>query len=178
MTVPIEIDVWQGEIAELEVDAILIPANESLFMTTRVGRAVRLHAGESVERDAVQQGPVEAGTAVVTAGGQLSAPYVVHVVGVGHDLRPDLDRLRTALEAGLRLASRLGLTRLAVAPIGTERGVFGVEQAADALIEVLSARSVEADGLPASLVVAVSGPAEAAAYRSALAALASREAAT
>ena len=33
MAVPIEIDVWQGEIAELEVDAIIVPANESLFMT-------------------------------------------------------------------------------------------------------------------------------------------------
>jgi O-acetyl-ADP-ribose deacetylase (regulator of RNase III) len=38
MAIPIEIDVWQGEIAELEVDAILVPANESLFMTTPVGR--------------------------------------------------------------------------------------------------------------------------------------------
>ena len=28
-----EIDVWQGDISELEVDAIIVPANESLFMT-------------------------------------------------------------------------------------------------------------------------------------------------
>ncbi len=170
MTVPIEIDVWQGEIAELEVDAILIPANESLFMTTRVGRGVRLRSGESVERDAVEQGPIEAGTAVVTAGGDLAAPYVVHVVGVGHDLRPDADRLRQAIDAGLQLASRLGLARVAVAPIGTERGVFDAEAAADALADVLAARVARGDGLPASLVVAVSGQAEAAAYRGAVAA--------
>ena len=179
MTVPIEIDVWQGEIAELEVDAILIPANESLFMTTRVGRGVRLRSGESVERDAVQQGPVEAGSAVVTGGGDLAAPYVVHVVGVGHDLRPDEERLRRAMDAGLQLAARLGLTRLAVAPIGTERGVFDVEQGAAALADVLAARAATGYGLPASLVVAVSSQAEAAAYRNAMAAAAeAREAAT
>ncbi len=181
MALPIEIDVWQGDIAELEVDAILVPANESLFMTTRVGRAVRLRSGESVERDAVDQGPVEPGTAVVTGGGDLAAPYVIHVVGVGHDLRPDLERLREAIDAGLQLASRLGLARLAVAPVGTEHGVFDLDQAADALGVVLSARAAAGEALPASLVVAVSGPAEAAAYRAALtspAALDAREAAT
>ena len=36
MTLPIEIEIWQGEIAELEVDALVIPANESLFMTAPV----------------------------------------------------------------------------------------------------------------------------------------------
>jgi O-acetyl-ADP-ribose deacetylase (regulator of RNase III) len=178
MTVPIEIDVWQGEIAELEVDAILIPANESFFMTTRVGRSVRLRSGEAVERDAVEQGPVEAGGAVVTAGGELAAPYVVHVVGVGHDLRPDAERLRRAIDAGLQLASRLGLSRLAVAPIGTERGVFEVDEAAAALGAVLSARAAGGDGVPASLVVAVSGPGEAAAYRAALTDVAARWAVT
>jgi O-acetyl-ADP-ribose deacetylase (regulator of RNase III) len=175
MTVPIEIDVWQGEIAELEVDAILIPANESLFMTTRVGRTVRQRAGELVERDAVEQGPIEAGSAVVTGGGDLAASYLIHVVGVGHDLQPDVDRLRRALDAGLQLAARLGLKRLAVAPIGTERGVFDAEQAGAALADALSARTASEEGVPASVVVAVGGPAEAAAYRTALAAVSARE---
>jgi O-acetyl-ADP-ribose deacetylase (regulator of RNase III) len=171
MAIPIEIDVWQGEIAELEVDAILVPANESLFMATPVGRAVRLRAGESVERDAVDQGPVEAGSAVVTGGGDLPAAYVIHVVGVGHDLRADGQRLARALAAGLDLAGRMGLTRLAIAPVGTERGVFDAEGAARALAEVLGARAAAGGPTPTSLVVAVTGPGEAAAYRTALAAL-------
>ncbi|HEX2193435.1 MAG TPA: macro domain-containing protein [Candidatus Limnocylindria bacterium] len=171
MAVPIEIDVWQGEIAELEVDAILVPANESLFMTAPVARALRLRAGEAVERDAVQQGPVEAGTAVVTGGGELAAPYVIHVVGVGHDLQPDAARLRRALDAGLELAARLGLARLAVAPVGVERGVFDPAAAASVLARVLTDRATFGAPLPASLVVAVSGPAEAVAYGSALAAM-------
>lgn len=171
MAIPIEIDVWQGEIAELEVDAILVPSNESLFMTTRVGRAVRQRAGESVERDAVQQGPIEAGSAVVTGGGELATPYVVHVVAVGHDLRADPDRLRRALDAALQLCGRMGLRRLATAAIGTERGVFDADEGAAALVSVLQARAAAKEPLPSSLVVAVPGPIEAAAYRGALAAI-------
>jgi O-acetyl-ADP-ribose deacetylase (regulator of RNase III) len=171
MAIPIEIDVWQGEIAELEVDAILVPANESLFMTTPAGRAVRLRAGESVERDAVHQGPIEAGSAVVTGGGQLAAAYVIHVVGVGHDLQPDADRLARAIDAGLQLAGRMGLSRLAMATVGTERGVFDAERAAEVLVNVLAARAAAGAAMPASLVVAVAGPVERAAYRAALGAL-------
>jgi O-acetyl-ADP-ribose deacetylase (regulator of RNase III) len=171
MAIPIEIDVWQGEIAELEVDAILVPANESLFMTTPVGRAVRLRAGESVERAAVDHGPIEAGTAVVTGGGQLAAPYCIHVVGVGHDLQPDAERLARAIDAGLQLASRMGLSRLAIAPVGTERGVFDADRAATVLAGALSARAAAGATLPASLVVAVTTSGEATAYRAALSAL-------
>jgi O-acetyl-ADP-ribose deacetylase (regulator of RNase III) len=171
MAIPIEIDVWQGEIAELEVDAIMVPANESLFMTTAVGRAVRVRAGESVERAAVDQGPVEAGNAVVTGGGQLAAPYCIHVVGVGHDLKPDAQRLGRAIDVGLQLASRMGLSRLAIAPVGTERGVFDPERAAAILADVLATRAAAGQPLPTSLVVAVTTSGEASAYRSALSAL-------
>ncbi len=57
MAVPIEIDVWQGEIAELEVDAIIVPANESLFMTNPLAQSVKRRAGETVEREAVAAEP-------------------------------------------------------------------------------------------------------------------------
>ncbi|HEX2883508.1 MAG TPA: macro domain-containing protein, partial [Candidatus Limnocylindria bacterium] len=93
MAAPIEIDVWQGEIAELEVDAIVVSANESLFMNAGPAAAVMRRGGEEIERAAVDQGPVAVGSAVVTGGGSLAAPYVIHAVGVGHDRVADLDRL-------------------------------------------------------------------------------------
>ncbi|HEX6654687.1 MAG TPA: macro domain-containing protein, partial [Candidatus Limnocylindria bacterium] len=99
MAVPIEIDVWQGDVAELEVDAIIVPANESLFMTSPQARSVKRTAGEAVELEAVRQGPVEPGSAVVTAGGNLAAPYLIHAVAVGHELRGDAACLKDALGA-------------------------------------------------------------------------------
>lgn len=168
MAIPIEIDVWQGDIAQLEVDAILVPANESLFMTTPIARAVKMRAGEAVELDAVAQGPAAPGSAIVTGGGRLAAPYVIHVVAVGHDLVADEDRLRTSLDAALEQAARLALRRLAAAPIGIERGVFDVERAAAVLGDVLLGRAERGATLPATLVVTVASATEAAAYRQAL----------
>ena len=97
MPVPIEIDVWQGEIAELEVDAIIVPANESLFMTNPLAQSVKRRAGETVEREAVAQSPVAPGSAVVTGGGNLAASHIIHAVAVGHELKQDREVLASAL---------------------------------------------------------------------------------
>jgi O-acetyl-ADP-ribose deacetylase (regulator of RNase III) len=171
MADPIEIDVWQGEVAELEVDAIIVPANESLFMTGPLGRAVKRTAGDSVELEAVRQGPVEPGSAVVTGGGNLASPYLIHAVAVGHALRNDPASLVAALHAAFDIAARLSLGRLAMTPIGLERGVFGADEAAGHLVEVIEDRRRRAASLPGSLVIAVSKPQEAAACRAASEAL-------
>jgi O-acetyl-ADP-ribose deacetylase (regulator of RNase III) len=166
MTVPVEIDVWHGEISDLEVDAIVVPANESLFMTTGAAASVKRHGGEEIEREAARQGPIGAGNAVITGGGQLPAPYVIHAVAVGHDLKADVGRLRAALRAALELAEGQGLRRLAVAPLGIERGVFHSDQVAPIMLEELAARSL--GGVIESVVVATSSPRDAVAFREAI----------
>jgi O-acetyl-ADP-ribose deacetylase len=141
MASPIEIDVWQGEIAELEVDALVIGANESLFMTTGVAASVKRHGGGTIERDAVDQGPVEPGRAIVTTGGTLAAPYVIHAVAVGHDRVADRDRLAEAIRAVLAFAEPLRLRRIAMALLGIEHGAFTAAEAADAMVVTLLAET-------------------------------------
>jgi O-acetyl-ADP-ribose deacetylase (regulator of RNase III) len=170
MTLPTEIDVWQGDIAELEVDGIIIPANESLFMTAPISATVRRAAGEEVERAAVARGPVAPGEVVVTGGGRLAAPYIVHAVAVGHDLQPDRERVVHALNAALDVAAHLALRRMAMAPLGTERGVFPPSEAAAIILETLEGRAAQGRALPESLVLAV-GAAEASTFRAAVEAL-------
>jgi O-acetyl-ADP-ribose deacetylase (regulator of RNase III) len=171
MPVPIEIDVWQGEIAELEVDAIIVPANESLFMTNPLARAVKRLAGEAVESEAIQQAPTRPGSAVVTGAGNLAASYVIHAVAVGHELKGSPDALASALRAAFDISAHLSLARVAIAPIGVERGVFSVEESAIALVEVLQDRNRRGEAMPASLVIVVGNPNEAAAFRAATEAL-------
>jgi O-acetyl-ADP-ribose deacetylase len=168
MTLPIEIEIWQGEIAELEVDAVIIPANESLFMTAPVAASVKRYSGNEVETEAVSQGPVPAGRAVVTGGGRLAAPYVIHAVGVGHDLRRDPKQLRRALDAALDAVEHLSLRRIAIAPIGVERGVFPASEAAEILIDTIVRRRERGAETPESAVVAVTHADEQAAYLAAL----------
>jgi O-acetyl-ADP-ribose deacetylase (regulator of RNase III) len=137
MAEPIEIDVWQGEIAELEVDAIVVAASESLFMTAGAAASVKRHGGHEVERAAVEQGPIPAGTAVATSGGDLAAPYVIHAVAVGHDRIADPEMLKAAVRTALGFAVPLQLRRIAVSLLGTEHGAFTPAQAAGVLLPAL-----------------------------------------
>jgi O-acetyl-ADP-ribose deacetylase (regulator of RNase III) len=171
MAVPIEIDVWQGDIAELEVDAIIVPANESLFMTNPLAQAVKRRAGETVESQAVAQSPIPPGSAAVTGGGNLAASHIIHAVAVGHELKQDREVLASALNTAFDMSAHLRLPRVAMAAIGVERGVFSAEEAAGVLAEVLVGRGARGEALPTSLVVVVAGPEQAAAYRSASEAL-------
>lgn len=164
MTAPIEIEIWQGEMADLEVDALVVPATESLFMTTPAAASVKRHGGDVVERAALEQGPIPAGTAVVTTGGALAAPWVIHAVAVGHDMRADADRLRSAVRAALELAASMSLRRIAMAPLGIEWGVFSLAEAAALLLGELRAYDRGPSALPEEVVVTLAGPREAAVF--------------
>ena len=137
MAAHLEIDVWQGEIAELEVDALVIGATESLFMTAGAAAAVKRRGGATIERDAVDQGPIAPGSVVVTSGGELATPYVVHAVAVGHDRVADPARLSAAVRAAVALADPLKLRRMAFALLGIEHGAFTAADAAATLVASL-----------------------------------------
>jgi hypothetical protein len=51
------IELWNGDICELEVDAIVNAANLSLWMSTGVGGALKRAGGDSIEFAAVRQAP-------------------------------------------------------------------------------------------------------------------------
>jgi O-acetyl-ADP-ribose deacetylase len=177
MTLPIDIEIWQGEIAELEVDAIIIPSNESLFMTAPVAASVKRHAVEDVEKQAVAQGPVKAGSAIVTSGGRLAAPYIIHAVAIGHDLRRDRRRLRKAVESALNAVKHLSLRTIAISTLGAERGVFLPSEAAEIMLEAILDRMEVDRGMLETVVVAVTRSEERAEYVAALERVVARAAA-
>jgi O-acetyl-ADP-ribose deacetylase len=152
----IEIDVWQGDLADLEVDAIVVPANESLFMTAGVAATLKRRAGESVEAAAVALGPLTPGEAVLTVGGDLATPHLIHAVAVGHDLRADAGRLRAAISAAFDRAAQVAARRVALPPLDSERGVFDPGDAMRAIIEEVRRRAGRPDAPEAVIVVASS----------------------
>ena len=99
------IELWNGDVCDLEVDAIVNPANPTLWMSTGVGGAIKRAGGDAIEFAAVRQGPVPIGTAVVTAGGTLAARLVIHAVSLDHDRRTTAaarGSLRASAAAGRR----------------------------------------------------------------------------
>src|SRR6185437_2703829 len=76
------IELWNGDICDLEVDAIVNAANLSLWMSTGVGGEIKRAGGDSIEFAAVRQAPVALGEAVVTPAGTLAARAVIHAVSL------------------------------------------------------------------------------------------------
>ncbi len=133
----------RGDITEYEVDAIVNAANDQLSMGTGVASAIKRKGGTIVEEDAMRQGPVEGGDAVVTTAGNLPANYVIHAAVMGLDLRSNADLVRQATKSALRRAEELRLHTVAFPAFGTGAGRVDPKDCADAMVGALRAHFAE-----------------------------------
>ncbi|MHA2123581.1 MAG: macro domain-containing protein, partial [Promethearchaeota archaeon] len=76
-----KIRLTQGDITELEVDAIVNAANAQLILGGGVAGAIRRKGGPTVQEECDKIGGTFVGEAVITTGGNLKAKYVIHAVG-------------------------------------------------------------------------------------------------
>ena len=63
------IELWNGDICDLEVDAIVSPAATSLWMSNGIAGEIKRAGGDAIEFAALRQAPVELGDAIVTPRG-------------------------------------------------------------------------------------------------------------
>lgn len=138
------IEIWNGDICELEVDAIIAPAIGSFWMSTGVAGAIKRAGGDAIEFAAVRQGPVEPGGAIVTTAGTLAAKAVIHAVSLDRDRRTTAPILEAAVRSAMARAREIGATSIAIPALGSGVGGFPLEEGAR--ITVLAVR----DEMPAS----------------------------
>ncbi|QWE95621.1 O-acetyl-ADP-ribose deacetylase [Cupriavidus sp. EM10] len=129
-----------GDITRMEVDAIVNAANSGLLGGGGVDGAIHGAGGPAIGaacraiRDA--QGGCPTGEAVITTGGLLPAPYVIHAVGpVWHGGAQNEDTLlANAYRNSIRLAGDHNLRTVAFPNIST--GIYGFprERAVDIAI--------------------------------------------
>ena len=123
------IELWNGDICDLEVDAIVNAANLSLWMSTGVGGAIKRAGGDAIEFAAVRQAPVPIGESIVTPAGTLAARYVIHAVSLDRDRRTNAAIIDQAVRSALARARELGLSSIAFPALGTGVGGFPLEEA-------------------------------------------------
>ena len=142
------IEIWNGDICDLEVDAIVAPAVGSLWMSTGVAGAIKRAGGDAIEFAAIRQGPVELGAAVVTPAGTLAARAVIHAVSMDRDRRTTAEALETAVRNTMARAREMGAASIAFPALGSGVGGFPLEEGAR-----ITVRTVREE-LPASPTVA------------------------
>jgi O-acetyl-ADP-ribose deacetylase (regulator of RNase III) len=135
----VEIEVVEGDITQLDVDAIGNAANDHLWMGAGVAGAIKRAGGEEIEREAVSKGPIEIGDAVATGGGSLTARWVVHGAVMGQDLQTNANAIRRTTARCLEVADELGAESLALPAFGTGVGGFPLDECARIMVEVARA---------------------------------------
>ncbi|MBN1916706.1 MAG: macro domain-containing protein [Verrucomicrobia bacterium] len=118
------LELVQGDITELDTDAIVNAANAQLQLGGGVAGAIRRKGGPAIQAECDAHGPIRVGEAAITTGGNLKARHVIHAVGprMGVDT-PEDELLARATLNSLKLADQYGLKSIAFPAIST--GTFG-----------------------------------------------------
>jgi len=127
----------RGDLTQQDTDAIVNAANSSLMGGGGVDGAIHRAGGpaiiEECRKIVAEIGRLPAGEAVITTGGNLPAPFVIHTVGpIWHGGTKNEPRtLANAYRSSLELAREKGLRSISFPSISTGAYGYPVEEAAE-----------------------------------------------
>ena len=129
------IQVQQGDITEMDVDAIVNAANNDLILGAGVAGAIHRKGGPAIQDECNKIGSIPLGYAAITSGGNLKARYVIHAasMGLGGE-RTTAKSLKTSTEHSLRIATERKLKTIAFPAVGTGVSGFPVDECAQIML--------------------------------------------
>ena len=130
-----KIVIRQGDLTEMDTDAIVNAANNDLILGAGVAGAIRRKGGEEIQRECDAIGSIPLGFAAITSGGKLKARHVIHAASMGLGGLTNADTLRRSTAHSLRLAAERGLKTIAFPAIGTGVARFPMEECAQIMLE-------------------------------------------
>ncbi len=128
------IEILQGDLTEMDVDAIVNAANNELQLGGGVAGAIRRKGGLAIQSECDGIGTIPLGGAAVTSGGKLKARYVIHAASMELGGRTSAASLRSSTAHALRIAAQKGLKSIAFPAVGTGIAQFPVRECADIML--------------------------------------------
>ncbi|HPC94099.1 MAG TPA: macro domain-containing protein [Sedimentisphaerales bacterium] len=117
------LELIEGDITEMDTDAIVNAANARLILGGGVAGAIARKGGPAIQAECDRIGGTFVGGAVITTGGRLKARHVIHAVGPRMGEGHEDEKLANATRNALKVADDNGLKSIAFPAIST--GIFG-----------------------------------------------------
>jgi len=144
----VSVELMQGDITTIPVDAIVNAANDGLRGGGGVDGAIHRAGGPAIMEECIRLGGCRTGDAKATTAGNLPARHVIHAVGPfwrggGHG---EDDLLASAYRRSVEVAAGLGCASISFPAISTGIYGFPIERAAPIALGSTRAAAEEAGG--------------------------------
>jgi O-acetyl-ADP-ribose deacetylase (regulator of RNase III) len=117
------LELVDGDITEMETDAIVNAANAQLVLGGGVAGAIRRKGGPVIQEECNRIGGTSVGGAAITGAGELKAKHVIHAVGPRMGEGNEDEKLKNATLNALKLADEHDLKSISFPAISS--GIFG-----------------------------------------------------
>lgn len=149
-----EIEIQKGSILDVDVEVIVNPSNSHGWMAAGVAAAIKRIAGGDVEREAVDKGPTQIGSAILTSAGKTRFKAIIHAPTMESPVEKiGRENVLKATMAALKLADESGYSTLALPGMGTGMGGVDPVEAAKTMINAI--RSFKPSSLKKVILVDV-----------------------
>lgn len=134
-----------GSLTDQAVEGVVRPVQSDFSPVSHASRDLGIAAGEMIEEKLRRVGSLPMGGALMTPAGELPCDFLIHIVVSSADEPQSAATVQKAVRNALRRASDMGLSSLALPPIGIGVGMTEPEDAARALCELLFEHLDEGD---------------------------------
>ncbi len=127
--------IQQGDLTDMDTDAIVNAANNDLILGAGVAGAIRRKGGEKIQRECEAIGSIPVGYAAITGGGKLKAKFVIHAASMQMGRGTTAEALRGSTAHALKIAAEHKLKSIAFPAVGTGIAGFPMKECATIMLK-------------------------------------------
>jgi len=128
----------RGDITDMEIEAFAFDVTADCQLGSGYGAAIAQRGGKAVQQALDAVGTLPPGEAVVTTAGNMKAQQIIHTNGPKFREPAVDEKLKKATQSVLRKADEIGITQLALPPIGTGLYQVPLDLCANVMVDTVA----------------------------------------